>query len=88
MDREEVKMEFQAALTHFLNLARQGSSGAASGGEQRAFRLIQAIASDVPGIDSMAVEGLKHFITIASCQPGTAQDLLDFTLRRKGGRGG
>lgn len=62
--------EFAKALTRFIDLARRGSGGGASGGEIRAAALAEAILEHAPGLDDEALEGAYCFMRASSrCWP-------------------
>jgi hypothetical protein len=64
-------------LSHFVELARRGSSPAASGGEQRAFRIAEALLQDVAGLDQDALNGLGFFARLCSANLDAARDLIE-----------
>jgi len=88
MAREEVRMTLHVPLTKFMGLVRKGQYASASSGERAAYLLALRVVEDVPSLDDTALEGLEAFIQFAKCHPSSAQDLLDMTLRAKGGHGG
>lgn len=60
--------KFELAM-RFLSLAKQGRSPAASGGEQRAYRLakrLKVCLDDLAGLDASAVDGLCTLMRAAS----------------------
>jgi hypothetical protein len=63
-------------LNHFLQLAERGRYSGASGGEARAFRLAEAIADFVPGLDPSATAGAIEFAKLASTKPMEARELV------------
>lgn len=65
-------------LKHFLRLAQRGKYAAASGGEQRAYRLAKAVMEDIHGVDGLAIEGLLEFILVANSHPTEAELILEF----------
>ena len=66
----------EAALRHFIELARAGVRRSASGGEQRCYRLAQQLLDDAGGIDQQAFDGLVEFAKVANASWTTAKDLL------------
>lgn len=68
-----------SALNHFLRLARRGQWPASSGGEHRANNLAKCLIENLPGLDSLAIEGMCDFIEICITQPTVARDLLEGT---------
>lgn len=60
---------------HLLTLARRGSYGAgASGGEARAFRIIDRLRRDMYGFDAEALLGLGEIINSLYYEPMTTRD--------------
>ena len=70
---EEAASVFAADVGHFLNLARNGRHGAASGGEQRAHALATVALEHVSGLDALALEGFREFCLLAKTDPDTAR---------------
>lgn len=64
------------ALSHFLDLALRGRGRGCSGGCVAARNLATGVAHWLPCLDSLARDGLREFINLASNSPGTARDLL------------
>lgn len=62
-------------LDHFVQLARRGNFGGASGGALRCHLLAEAVIKHAPGVDSSAIAGFLTFVLIAHEKPGEAADL-------------
>ena len=67
---------------HFLRLAKRGKHPAASGGEQRAYRIAKALAEDACGLDDLAFDGLLEWADFAYKNPMKASDLLEMSCER------
>lgn len=66
-------------IQHFLQLAKKGAIGAASGGEKRAHRiakLLPKLIEDVPGLDTSALHGIIALLAIASENYNRAEEIL------------
>lgn len=71
---EEIQM---SDLNHLMQLAARGKGAGASGGERRAFRLVQCVLADVPGIDGSAMRGLLEWVEAVDQSPGESADVWD-----------
>lgn len=63
-------------LEHLIAIARRGRHAGASSGEQRAYRLVNAICNDVPGLDERAVADLCELIKLTLSHPTQVRELL------------
>ena len=60
---------------YLLRLARRGSQGAgASGGEARAFRIIDRLRRDLYGFDAEALRGLSEIVDSLYYEPMRTRD--------------
>jgi hypothetical protein len=64
------------SLSHFLDLAFQGQVPGSSGGEKRAARIAKFLASEVPGLDGQAIQGIGEFARICADHPQKVQELI------------
>lgn len=74
----ETKHEDSAVVraSHFIELARQGGSRFASGGERRSRQLLLAILECAPGLDDTALAGAADFLMYAAANPNAARELV------------
>lgn len=63
-------------LSHLLRLAKRGAKRGASGGEQRAFRLVKAIEEDLDGLDPEAMAGVGVLVALFAADPQSAAKQL------------
>lgn len=64
-------------LQHFIEAARKGRSASASGSQQRAWRIAQAIVADIAGMDSHAMNGAAFFCFMAAGNCAAAVHMLE-----------
>lgn len=64
------------SLSHFLDLVFAGQCPGSSGGEKRAARLAKILASEVPGLDYQAIQGLGEFARLCADHPQKVQELI------------
>ena len=63
-------------LEHLLNLARRGRHPGASGGERRAWLIVECLLENATGLDDCAANGIVKMTELIQGDPMSARDAI------------